>query len=78
MVILDYMHIDIPKHTLMRIIEPTFHSIFESFKNNDAIVLRQIVDFFLDAISQSKDKQILRDYQQYGNLVENLLQVYEN
>lgn len=71
------MHTDIPKHALMKFIEPTFLSIFESFKNNDAIVLRQIVDFFLDVIGQNKDKQILKNYKQYGNHIENLLQVIE-
>ncbi|XP_018566721.1 uncharacterized protein LOC108907489 [Anoplophora glabripennis] len=78
MVVLDYMHVDIPKNTLVKLVEPTFLSIFESFKSNDAIVLRQIVDFFLDAIRPSKGKLVLRECSQYENHIENLLQLVDN
>ncbi|KAJ8930918.1 hypothetical protein NQ314_016242 [Rhamnusium bicolor] len=78
MVILDYMHIDIPKHTLVKFVDPTFLSIFQAFKNNDSILLRQIVDFFQDIITQSKDRQVLKDYNQYGDQIEKLLHLVES
>ncbi|KAJ8965606.1 hypothetical protein NQ317_004365 [Molorchus minor] len=75
---LDYMHADIPKGIIGKIVEPTFLSIFEAFKDNDFILLRQIVDFFLDVIGHSKHIHILKEYKQYGQQIEMLLQLIEN
>ncbi|KAJ8953996.1 hypothetical protein NQ318_004287, partial [Aromia moschata] len=52
--------------------------VFEAFKNNDSILLRQIVGFFVDAVAQSKNTHILREYKQYKPQVEALLDLVDN
>ncbi|KAJ8916377.1 hypothetical protein NQ315_005075 [Exocentrus adspersus] len=80
LMILDYMNLnmDIPEQILDSVIKQTFLSILEAFKINDAILLRQSVDFFLDVANRYGNCRILEVYKKYEELLTNLLQLADN
>lgn len=53
LVILDHMNGDIPESILLKIINVSFESVIEAFRIRDSILLRQIVEFFLDIGKQN-------------------------
>lgn len=75
MIIIDHSHTDIPKKTLLSLIEPTFLSILDSLTRNDPVMLRLAVDFFAEMVNQ-ENSDILRGYQHYNEQLSRLMQVY--
>lgn len=47
----------------------------EAFSASDSILLRHIVEFFLDVLKQSAQAQIVATYKNYENDIESLLDV---
>ncbi|KAJ8925670.1 hypothetical protein NQ315_009515 [Exocentrus adspersus] len=80
LMILDYMNLNIDKFELVleKVITATFLSILEAFKNNDAILLRQSADFFLDVVNRNGNDRILEVYKKYEEDLTNLLQLADN
>ncbi|XP_023024493.2 protein CIP2A [Leptinotarsa decemlineata] len=74
MIILDHSHDDIPKKTLLNLIEPTFLSVVESLTKNDPLMLRLVVDFFVDVVS-GENAEIMKEYQHYREQVSRLIQL---
>lgn len=74
MIIVDHSHNDIPKKTLLNLIEPTFSSMLESLTKNDPVMLRLVVDFFID-IAVNENAAVLKEYQHYNDQLSRLIQV---
>lgn len=74
MIIIDHSHNDIPKKTLLSLIEPTFLAILDSLTKNDPVMLRLAVDFFSDMVTQ-ENSDVLREYQHYNEQLSRLMQV---
>lgn len=66
---------NLPNSTFVKLIEVTFKSMIEAFKVNDSILLRHIVEFFLDIKKQNEDSNRLFNYENYDKEVEKLLYV---
>lgn len=75
LIVLDYMQGNVPNSTFVKLIEVTFKSMIEAFKVNDSILLRHIVEFFLDIKKQNEDSNKLFNYENYDKEVEKLLHV---
>lgn len=75
LIILDYMNSVIPENHLVKLIDSTFKWLGEAFKQRDAILMRQITEFYLDILQQDREPQTLQSYSNYGEEVKNLLQV---
>ncbi|XP_019880385.1 uncharacterized protein LOC109608400 [Aethina tumida] len=78
LIILDYMNSVIPENHLVKLIDSTFKWLGEAFRQRDAILMRQITEFYLDILQQDREPQTLQSYSNYGEEVKNLLQVIEN
>lgn len=76
MIIIDHSHDDIPKKTLLHLIEPTFSSMLESLTKNDPVMLRLVVDFFVD-MATNENSDVLKEYQHYNEQLSRILQVSE-
>lgn len=74
MIIIDHSHNDIPKKTLLNLIEPTFSSMLESLTKNDPVMLRLVVEFFIDMASH-ENGDVLKEYQHYNEQLSRLIQV---
>ncbi|XP_072393387.1 uncharacterized protein [Diabrotica undecimpunctata] len=72
MIILNHLNDDIPKCTLLHLISPTFNSIHESLTKNDPVMLRSVIDFFIDMIS-SENKEVFKEYEHYSEQLEALV-----
>lgn len=72
MIILNHLHDDIPKNTLLHLVPPTFNSMQESLAKNDAVMLRSVVDFFVDMIT-SENKEIFKAYEYYTEQIDDLI-----
>lgn len=77
MIIIDHSYDDIPKKTLQTLIEPTFSSIMESLTKNDPVMLRLVVDFFVD-LATLENAAVLKEYQHYNEKLSILLKVRFN
>ncbi|XP_056635811.1 uncharacterized protein LOC130444604 [Diorhabda sublineata] len=71
MIILNHLNDDIPKNTLLHLVSPTFNSMQESLAKNDAVMLRSVVDFFVDITSENKD--IFKEYKYYTEQIDDLI-----
>lgn len=74
MIIIDHSHDDLPKKTLLNVIEPTFVSMQESLTKNDPVMLRLVVDFFVDMATQ-ENAHVLKEYQHYNEQLSRIIQV---
>lgn len=75
LIILDYLNGKVPENTILKLIKVTFKSMIEAFKASDSILLRQIVEFFLDVLKQGSQAEIISSYQYYDREVEKLVEV---
>jgi hypothetical protein len=74
LIILDYMNSDIPESILLKVISVTFESVIEAFRIRDSILLRQIIQFFLDVGKQNSLEDLLQK-QRYDRQLATLLEV---
>lgn len=77
LIILEHVHGNIPDSTLLKMTQVTFKSIGEAVNAGDSILLRQVVDFFMDIYNQNEHRNTLKNYRDYYLEVERLLQVSE-
>lgn len=75
LIILDYLNGKVPESTILKLIKVTFKTMIEAFKACDSILLRHIVEFFLDVLKQGSQAEIIASYQHYNAEVEKLLEV---
>lgn len=75
LIILDYLNGRVPEESILKLIQVMFKSMIEAFSASDSILLRHVVEFFLDVLKQSAQAQIVASYQNYEIDVENLLNV---
>ncbi|KAB0793288.1 hypothetical protein PPYR_12908 [Photinus pyralis] len=77
-IILDYMSGTIPEGVILKLVEVTFRSLTEAFKARDSILLRHIVEFFLDVWDQRRHGDVLNDFSTYDEEFEKILMELEN
>lgn len=75
LIILDYLNGKVPESTILKLIKVTFKTMIEAFKASDSILLRHIVEFFLDVLNQGSQAEIIASYQYYDQELEHLLEV---
>lgn len=75
LIILDYLNGKVPEESILKLIQVTFKSMIEAFSACDSILLRHIVEFFLDVLKQSVQAQIVATYQNYESDIRSLLDV---
>lgn len=68
------MNGNIPDSILLKIVNVTFESVIEAFRIRDAILLRQIVEFFLDVGKQNSLEDLIKN-QRYDQQLTVLLDV---
>ncbi|KAF5306252.1 hypothetical protein FQA39_LY08950 [Lamprigera yunnana] len=77
-IILDYMSGKVPEGAYLKLIEVTFKSLIEAFKARDPILLRHVVEFFLDMWNENNHSQILLNFNNYDSEIDNLITEMEN
>lgn len=75
LIILDYLNGKVPESTILKLIKVTFKTMIEAFKASDSILLRHIVEFFLDVLKQGSQADVIASYQYYDQEIEKLLNV---
>lgn len=65
----------IPEGAFMKLTEVTFRSVIDAFKARDAVLLRHVVEFFLDMWQQNNHTDTLLNFNNYDGQVLILLQV---
>ncbi|CAH1968382.1 unnamed protein product [Acanthoscelides obtectus] len=74
MIIIDSSQNEIHKKTLLKLIEPTFISIVEALNKNDPAMLRLVIDFFIDVISND-NITIFQEYKNYVQQIDKFLKI---
>ncbi|KAF5292722.1 hypothetical protein FQR65_LT11190 [Abscondita terminalis] len=77
LIILDYMNGKVPEEAFLKLIEVTFKSLIEAFKARDSILLRHVVEFFLDMWDQNNYVKVLQNYTDYDKEIDNLISELE-
>lgn len=75
LIILDYLNGKVPEDTILKLIKVTFKTMVEAFNTSDSILLKHIVEFFLDVMKQGSQAEIVAGYRSYDVEVEKLLDV---
>lgn len=65
----------LPIESLIKLTEVTFKSMIEAFRTKNAILLRHIIEFFLDIKLQDGRKNFIVHYEQCDTEVSKLLDV---
>nr|CAH7760393.1 unnamed protein product [Callosobruchus chinensis] len=74
MIIIDSSQNEIQKKTLLKLIEPTFISIEEALNKNDPVMLRLVIDFFIDVIGND-NAVIFKEYKHYVHKIDHFLKM---
>nr|CAI5859098.1 unnamed protein product [Callosobruchus analis] len=74
MIIIDSSQNEIQKKTLLKLIEPTFISIEEALNKNDPVMLRLVIDFFIDVIGND-NAVIFKEYKNYVHKIDHFLKI---
>ncbi|XP_044272834.1 uncharacterized protein LOC123016480 [Tribolium madens] len=77
LIFLDYLNGDIPENILLKITNVTFESVVEAFRIRDSILLRQIVEFFLD-VGKQNSLNVLVQSQDYTKQLTAVLDIIQN
>ncbi|EFA07883.1 hypothetical protein TcasGA2_TC005457 [Tribolium castaneum] len=77
LIFLDYLNGDIPENILLKITNVTFESVVEAFRIRDSILLRQIVEFFLD-VGKQNTLSVLVQSQDYSKQLTAVLDIIQN
>ncbi|KRT84391.1 hypothetical protein AMK59_1149 [Oryctes borbonicus] len=72
------MYGKVPLESLVKLTEVTFKSMIEAFKAKNSILLRHIIEFFLDIKMQDGRRNFIMLYEQYDMEVSRLLDSIEN
>lgn len=75
LIILDYKSGIVPEEALRKLVEVTFKSITEAYKEKNSILLRHVVEFFLDIKKQNGQSHCITNYEHYATEVAKLLDV---
>ncbi|KAK4873864.1 hypothetical protein RN001_013224 [Aquatica leii] len=78
LIILDYMNGKVPEGAFLKLIGVTFKSLIEAFKARDSILLRHIVEFFLDMWDHNNHGGVLQNFDNYDSEIDNLISELEN
>ncbi|GJQ81759.1 hypothetical protein Trydic_g306 [Trypoxylus dichotomus] len=78
LIILDHMYGKVPLESLIKLTEVTFKSMIEAFKARNSILLRHIIEFFLDIKMQDGRRNFIMHYEQCDSEVLKLLDSIEN
>lgn len=68
------MNGDIPDNILLKVIKVTFESVIEAYRIRDSILLRQVVEFFLDMGKQNSLENLVKN-ERYDQQLAALLDV---
>ncbi|XP_063915878.1 uncharacterized protein LOC135131937 isoform X2 [Zophobas morio] len=77
LIFLDYMNGDIPDNILLKVIKVTFESVIEAYRIRDSILLRQVVEFFLDMGKQNSLENLVKN-ERYDQQLAALLDIVQN
>lgn len=72
-IIMESTNNSIPAGHILEFVAMTFSSIVTALKDRDVLLLRHIVDFFVDASQAEHSKAVIVNYQNYGTDIEKIL-----
>ncbi|XP_018319002.1 uncharacterized protein LOC108732610 isoform X2 [Agrilus planipennis] len=73
LIILEYMNGQVPKAAFLKLMEVTFKSLTEAYKARDPILLRHVVEFFLDVSQQGNHMDVILSYENFAIETEKLM-----
>lgn len=75
LIILENINGEVPKKDILKFIVATFESVASALKNRDVVLLRHVVDFFIDVKNQQKQRAAFAEFEHYRPNIEKLIGV---
>lgn len=74
-IILNHMDGKVPEDAFIKLVQVTFRTLIEAFKSREVILLRHVIEFFLDVKKQNPHNEGIRKFDSYDVEVDKIIEV---